>query len=148
MKKNLSIILSVLVVAFLAIQFVPVKRDNPQAVGDLDAPSEVKAIIKRSCYDCHSNETRWPWYSYVAPASWLVTSDVVNGRKHVNFSNWSTYSEKRRNKIKEHVVEETSEGEMPLPIYLQMHPDAKITPEELKVLSQWMKNTFGESGKE
>ena len=92
----------VLILAVIGIQFVPVNRMNPPVTGEIGAPEKVMAILHRSCYDCHSNKTVWPWYSYVAPISWLVADDVHEGRRHMNFSEWNTYNTKRRNhKIKE-----------------------------------------------
>ena len=80
----------------------PVDRENPPVTGDIGAPSEVDAILRTSCYDCHSNETVWPWYSYLAPASWLVAEDVEHGREHLNFSEWTSYeSGKRIHKLEE-----------------------------------------------
>src|SRR5438874_1058331 len=75
----------------VAIQLVPVERTNPSATKPIEAPAEVTAVLRRSCYDCHSNETRWPWYAYVAPVSWLVADDVKDGRAKLNFSSWGDY---------------------------------------------------------
>ena len=117
------------------IQLIPVERTNPAVVYDFDGPPDVKAILKRSCYDCHSNETQWPWYSRVAPASWLVTHHVDDGRKHLNFSEWEAW--KAMSWIRSEIVEETAEGEMPPKSYLRLHSDAKVTAEELTVLKDW-----------
>src|SRR5262245_51840129 len=109
------------------IQLWPVKRTNPPVTGELAAPPEVAAILHRSCYDCHSNETRWPWYAYVAPVSWLVTHDVEKGRSNLNFSEWSSMSPKRRSRAPEKMIDNIEKGDMPLPIYLRMHDDAKLS---------------------
>ena len=135
MKKILKVLLLALVPAFLIIQLVPVDRTNPPVVSDLDASIEVKSILKRSCYDCHSNETRWPWYSYVAPVSWLVSHDVKEGREELNFSEWGRYASDAE--MKEEIVEEIIEGEMPLPIYLVTHSNGSVTEQELEVLKKW-----------
>jgi hypothetical protein len=126
---------------FLAIQLIPVDRSNPPVVVDFEAPVEVKSILKRSCYDCHSNEVDWPWYSYVAPVSWLVAYDVKEGREELNFSEWNQYSGDPE--MKEEIVEEVAEGEMPIPIYLAMHPGAAISESELARLKQWVKYAEG-----
>ena len=131
--------------AFIAIQFKPVDRSNPPITMDIAAPPAVDAILRQSCYDCHSNETRWPWYSYVAPVSWLVTKDVHDGRKHFNFSTWDDYDPEDRIDIIDEMYEEAEEGEMPLPIYLKMHSDAKLTPEDLQILNQWANGALGET---
>lgn len=133
LKKLLYILLGLL----LAIQLVPVNRENPPVAADLEAPLEVKAILKRSCYDCHSNETHWPWYSYVQPVAWLVAHDVEEGREHLNFSNWGQFSADKRSSKSEECVEEIEEGEMPMSIYTRMHPGAKVSPEDLAVLKRW-----------
>jgi hypothetical protein len=83
--KARTAVFSLLALGIL-IQLIPIRRDNPPATGSVAAPPEVMSILRRSCYDCHSNETIWPWYSRVAPVSWLVARDVHEGRRHVNFS--------------------------------------------------------------
>lgn len=135
MKKSIQYSLTALIAIFLGIQLIPVDRSNPPVVSDLEAPIEVKTILKRSCYDCHSNEVKWPWYSYLAPVSWLVSHDVKEGREELNFSEWSNYSGDA--KKKEKIIEEISEGEMPLPIYLITHPEASVSKQELEILKQW-----------
>lgn len=124
-----------LVILVIGIQFIPVKRTNPAVISDFDGPAEVKAILQRSCYDCHSHETEWPWYSYVAPASWVVTHDVKEGREHLNFSNWAPLKDMVW--IHQVICREVAEGEMPLKAYLIAHPEAKISAEELAVLKAW-----------
>ena len=124
-----------LVILVIGIQFIPVKRTNPAVVYDFDGPPEVKAILKRSCYDCHSHETAWPWYSRVAPASWVVAHDVKEGREHLNFSNWEPLKEIVW--IHQEICREVAEGEMPLKAYLIAHPAAEISSEELSILKTW-----------
>ncbi|MDP6478729.1 MAG: heme-binding domain-containing protein [Phycisphaerales bacterium] len=137
LKKILAWCGGGLVVVGTGIQFVPVKRTNPPVTETIAAPPEVMAILRRSCFDCHSNETIWPWYAYVAPASWLVVSDVDTGREELNFSEWDAYNAQRRaHKIKE-CGEEVAEGEMPLWIYLPTHPEARLTPEDVDAIVDW-----------
>ena len=130
--KRISIALVSIVVGM---QLIPVKRTNPAVVSDFSGPSEVKAILKRSCYDCHSYETEWPWYSYVAPVSWIVAHDVKEGREHLNFSNWAPLKDIVW--IHQKICEEVSEDEMPLKAYLIAHPEAEISSEERAVLKAW-----------
>jgi len=118
-------------------QLVPVDRDNPPVTMDVVAPSEVKAVLRQSCYDCHSNETNWLWHSYVAPVSWLVAKDVREGREHLNFSTWDRYDAAERTDIACDAYEVSAEGEMPIPIYLITHRDAALTPEDLQILRAW-----------
>ena len=107
--------------------------------GEIKVSPEVNAVLRRSCYDCHSNETVWPWYSQIAPVSWLVARDVNDGRKHLNFSVWESYDEKRKAKKLTEIGEEVGEGEMPMAIYLPAHPDAKLSEAEKTLLVEWAK---------
>ncbi len=117
----------------------PVERSNPPITGDLEAPAEVHAILKRSCYDCHSNETFWPWYSYVAPVSWLLAYDVKEGRKELNFSIWKTMEAKRQEKKLRECRDQIEEGEMPLGIYLWMHSEATLSEQDHNTLNNWFR---------
>ncbi len=137
MKNIKRTSLIVIVLFFAAIQLVPVSRSNPPVETEVPAPDEVKTVLKRACYDCHSNEVKWPWYSYVAPASWLVAYDVKEARKELNFSTWNRYdTEKRSKKIKE-IWEEVSEGEMPLWQYTLIHSDARLSQTDLALIQSW-----------
>ena len=133
LKRILLIVLGVLIV----IQFVPVSRTNPTVSGDIQAAADFKALLHRSCYDCHSNETRWPWYSHVAPASWLVINDVHGGRKHLNFSKWQEYSAADRGHFVEAVIDHVTHGEMPLRQYLLLHRDARLSQADIAMFKQW-----------
>jgi len=125
------------VLILIAIQFIPVNKTNPPVTADLDAPQDVKFILKRSCYDCHSNETKWIWYSNVAPVSWLVASDVEEGREHLNFSEWGNLTRQKIARKKEHIWEEVKEGGMPLSKYLWMHSDAKLSQKDKDIIHEW-----------
>jgi len=129
----------VLVVVFLGLQLVPVDRHNPPVVADIVAPDEVKGILKRACYDCHSNETRWPWYSYIAPGSWLMARDVEEGRNAVNFSEWGDYFDETDTAFmfQDECWDEIESGEMPLWFYLPLHPEAKLNDEDIATLKRW-----------
>jgi len=135
MKLALIIVLTI----FILIQFIPIERDNPVSdpSSEIELQGEVKMIVQTSCYDCHSNNTTWPWYSYVAPVSWLVTYDVHEAREELNFSMWNTYSQKRMNRKFQEIVEEIEEEEMPLPIYLLTHSKADIDQAQRTVLINW-----------
>lgn len=136
-KKVASVIGAAALMAFAGIQFVPVARANPPITADFAGPENVKAILDTSCYDCHSNATKWPWYSYVAPVSWLVARDVREGREHLNFSAWESMAQGEKAEAIEEIVEETSEGGMPMPIYLVIHPGARISDDKLGILRAW-----------
>lgn len=131
-------------VILVVIQFIPVERDNPPVTQEIDAPADVVTILETSCYDCHSNKTEWPWYSYVAPVSFLVAGDVHDGRKRVNFSEWDKYDEKKRAKKMEAMVEAIEEGGMPLPKYFITHPDAEMDSKKIKTLKDWVVSSSSE----
>jgi len=130
----------ILVVIAILLQLVQVERTNPPVTGEIEAPEQVMVILRRSCYDCHSNETAWPWYSYVAPMSWLVTDDVHEGRRHMNFSHWADYNTKQKNHKTKLIGKLVQEGEMPLWFYLPLHPDAQLLPEDVEILVAWSKS--------
>jgi hypothetical protein len=94
-------------------------------------------VFRTACYDCHSNETRWPWYGYVAPVSWLVAHDVRDGREELNFSEWSLLLDEDAEELREEIWEEVEEGEMPLRKYRWMHSDARLSEEQRRVLREW-----------
>jgi len=126
-----------LAVAFVLAQLVPVPRTNPPVEEEVDAPPEARAVLERSCYDCHSHETRWPWYARVAPASWLLAYDVSEAREHLNFSTWGRYDAKERKENLEAIAEMVEGGEMPLWYYLPLHPDARLSPGDVAALRAW-----------
>jgi len=138
LRKWLGGFVLVVALALVAIQFVPVERTNPPARGETpSAPPEVASVLRKACFDCHSNETRWPWYSRVAPVSWLVADDVREGRKHLNFSEWSLLDRSSREGALREIHEMVEEGEMPLAIYRLAHPEARLTDEEKAALLRW-----------
>jgi hypothetical protein len=124
-------------VAFLVIQLVPVPRENPPVDGEVPADPEVRAILERSCYDCHSHQVTWPWYGYVAPISWLLAYDVSHAREHLNFSTWNAYDAEERRKKLEEAWEEVEEGEMPLFFYVWLHPEAALDERDRAALRTW-----------
>lgn len=139
MKKKLKLIFIIIAAVFILIQLIPVNRSNPvfDNTSEIKAPQEVISILKTSCYDCHSNETVWPAYSYIAPMSFLISNHVQEGRKELNFSEWSSYTiEKQRKKLEE-IQEEVSEDKMPMPVYLLLHGDAELTVQQKMILQKW-----------
>lgn len=134
------LIAAVIVFGFLSVIF-PIERTNPPVTGEIKAPEEVMAILRRSCYDCHSNETQWPWYSYVAPASWLVEKDVRDGRRHMNFSEWSSHSSKEKNHQRKKCGKLVKQGEMPLWFYVALHPKAELLDKDIETLILWSIDT-------
>jgi hypothetical protein len=137
MGRVIKVILVLILLVLVVIQFVDVNRTNPPVTGDINAPLQVKEILKKSCYDCHSNETKWPWYSYVAPVSWLVANDVEQGRKHLNFSEWGKYSSRKKEESKKEIWEEVRDDKMPMGIYTVMYPASKLDITQKNIIKNW-----------
>jgi hypothetical protein len=121
----------------MAAQFVPVQLENPRVSEWVEAPREIRAAIERSCVDCHSYETQWPWYSHIAPASWLVAHDVREGRYALNFSAWDEYDEDEKIDLLERVGEEVRANRMPPWYYVALHPEASTDEEMIELLMSW-----------
>ena len=124
-------------VVFLAFQLVPIDRENPPVETEVSAPPEVRQVLERACYDCHSNESQWPWYGYVAPASWLVAYDIEEAREHMNFSTWNRYDREEQLHLIEEVWEEVDEGEMPPFFYTPLHSHANLDANDRDLLRAW-----------
>jgi RNA polymerase subunit RPABC4/transcription elongation factor Spt4 len=141
-----SIGLTVLVL-WLACQLVPANRRNPgfdqskTIYATENVPPAVKSVLERSCRNCHSNETSWPWYSYVAPASWVIAHDVHQARKAMNFSEWGSYAAKRKEEKLEDICEQLTNGDMPDPKYALFHRSARTTQEERVAVCQWTEDS-------
>ncbi len=130
-------------VAVLAgIQFVPAQRTNPPSHGKLLAPPRIDEVLKRACYDCHSNESHWPWYSHVAPLSWLIVRDVDLGRKEINFSEWRSYYPATRRRKLEWMGRAVREENMPPWPYRLMHPGARLTNADRAALERWVESVL------
>ena len=112
--------------------------ENPEDIlVNNEVPAEVKEILRTSCYDCHSNETVYPWYSYVAPVSYLVADDTRHGRQDLNFSTWESLDKIEKAEMLHEIAEEVEEGEMPLEIYTVTHGDAKLSKEQRELIEDW-----------
>jgi len=136
-------------VAFIAIQFVPVSRSNPPVQGDFRGSTEVVSVLRRACYDCHSNQTVWPWYSRVAPVSWVIAHDVTEGRAELNFSTWDQLSTEKQAKAMKESWKEVAEGEMPTWYYVVLHPEARLSANDQSVLQAWSGSpAAGEKGED
>ncbi len=142
MKKNkLAFLIGALMVV---IQFFQPDRSTPPFDASQDfltlmaPPAEVSDMVRVACYDCHSYQTQWPWYSYFQPVGWLVGRHVREGRAHLNLSEWGNMSEEDRAEMLEEMAEEVSEGEMPLKAYALMHPKANLSEAQRAALSNWL----------
>jgi Haem-binding domain len=129
----LSLVIATVGVVFLLLQLMRPELKNPPVTAELQAPPDVKHILKNSCYNCHSNETQMPWFDKIVPAYWLVTRDVNMARKHLNFSEIGT-KQALTKVILYQSVYEIQLGKMPPPSYKLLHPRAVITPEQLAIL--------------
>lgn len=134
-----------LLILIVLMQLIKVDRSNPPLQMHKDfitltqAPKQINLLLKKSCYDCHSNETHYPWYFSVAPISWWAKDHVNDGRRHLNFSTWADYpSEKKEHKLDE-CYTEIAEGEMPLTSYTLAHPKAVLSHEQKTMLMEWLK---------
>ena len=148
-RKTLKAFVLVLGLLFLAIQLVRPSRSNPP----VDPAREFSAIhtttpavsslLQRSCGDCHSSKTAWPWYSNVAPASWVVAHDVNDGRDALNLSEWGAYTLEKQQKLTGKMCEEVKDREMPLSQYTFVHPDARLTASDVQTLCSWSREIAG-----
>jgi hypothetical protein len=127
----------------LAIQMIRPARTNPptEPSGTLAAsmavPAATMAVLERSCRDCHSNDTRWPWYSNVAPLSWMLIDHVNSGRRHFNYSEWGRYTPDKSRKLLHDICEETRKGSMPVGSYTLLHHDARLSAADVQTLCTW-----------
>jgi hypothetical protein len=143
MKKTLKIIVIVLVAGFAAIQFVRPDMTNPPVIeaetlaASTALPDDVKNILARSCADCHSQTTNYPWYSYIQPSAWFLADHIAEGRRELNFSIWNTYAPDRKRRKLDEICEQVRSREMPLPSYLWLHGEARLTDAEIRVLCEW-----------
>jgi Haem-binding domain len=142
LKKLTRVAALALSVLLLAAQLVPLKRTNPPSIGTLAAPPQIDVTLKRACYDCHSNQTRWPWYSRVAPLSWLIVHEVTLGRKEANFSEWGSYYPATRRRKLEWIGRSLHEEKMPPWPYRLLHPGASLTEADRQALEQWIQSAL------
>ena len=140
MIKNIAWLL---LVVLIIIQFISIDKTNPPVNPSQDfltisqPPQEMARLIKDACYDCHSNTTKFPWYTNIQPVAWWVKNHIENGRKELNFSTWATYKNSKKIHKLEECAELTEATEMPLLSYILMHPEAKISEEERAAMVKW-----------
>lgn len=138
-KKIILLLFALIAIA----QFIRPAKNVSAAVGPNDisakypVPADVSALLKRACYDCHSNNTNYPWYAEVQPAGWWLASHVNDGKRHLNFSEFAAYTPKRAKTKAGEIVDEVEEKKMPLKSYTWMHPEARLTVEEIKLIIAW-----------
>jgi hypothetical protein len=143
MLKALKLAAVAVALLFAGAQFVRPARTNPPVVPGrpleerVAVPPEVAEVLARSCADCHSNRTAWPWYSHVAPASWFVAEHVEEGRRELNFSDWSRYTPRESADVLRRVCHLARVGRMPLDSYTLLHPRARLSPRDIQTLCDW-----------
>ena len=125
-------------IGFIAMQFKTIERTNPDPKGTQGVTPKVDAILRRSCYDCHSYETRWPWYGYVAPISWGLAYTISDARSEFNLSDWKAYRPDKRRSLLRDALEMIDEEAMPPWEYLLMHGEARLSESERKILRDWI----------
>ena len=131
------------VILFVIAQFIRPAKTNPaidQSMAlesHVQVDSKVAAILDRSCADCHSNKTRWPWYSNVAPVSWFVIDHVHEGRGNLNFSEWGTYDKEQQTDLLREICGEVKRGNMPLSSYTPLHPGSKLSGDDVGAICGW-----------
>ena len=138
-RQVLRIVAVAAVAVGVGIQFIPVNDigTNPPNRFKIDAAPEVAAVLRRACYDCHSNETQWPIYSRIAPGSWLMARDVHRGRNHLNFSEWGSVDEEERQDDLESCWDQVQSGQMPPRVYLPLHPSARLSDADKALLRSY-----------
>lgn len=134
MKRTLIIIF----VVFALMQIIQTEQINPKIDKkyEISTSSNIKNLLKKSCYDCHSSDTKWPFYSKIAPFSWVISNHVENGRKALDFSSWEQYTQEEKNK-KLKAIYRTVYGSMPLASYLAFHDEAKLSKEQREEIRKW-----------
>lgn len=124
-------------VIFLGIQFIPVERTNPPVETTRVGSEPVMKVFRNACFNCHSNETEWPWYGKVAPFSWLITRDVKAGRAALNFSTWNRIPLSQQDEMRVKIWNSIKFGDMPPPLYTLGHPEAPVTTDHHARLKDW-----------
>lgn len=146
-KKIIFAILLLILIVFITIQFIqPVRNTSGQLLpADISniykIPQDVSALIKNSCYDCHSNNTVYPWYSNIQPVGWLLETDIKNGKAKLNFSEFGSLSSRRQISKLRNIEKRIKDGTMPIKVYQIMHPNAQLNDEEKQLLSDWIQIT-------
>lgn len=144
MSATSKILLGLLII-FIAIQFIkPTRNINPPTqqgsiISYVNVPEDVHSILKRACYDCHSNNTKYPWYADIQPVAWYLAHHVNEGKEKLNFDEFASYSAKKQDHKLEEVVETVEEGEMPISSYTFIHKEAKLSEQEKAQLIDWAK---------
>lgn len=142
--KVVKMVSIVFVVVFVGIQFVPTSRNESDLVLETDirtlyeVPEKVGSIFKTSCYDCHSNNTKYPWYNKIQPAGWFLERHIQKGKDELNFNEFGTYSSRRQKSKLKSIGSQIADGEMPLSSYTLIHGEAKLSESDKKIVITWV----------
>ncbi|AOR25632.1 heme-binding domain-containing protein [Flavobacteriaceae bacterium] len=144
--KIVKIIALILLVGFVGIQFVPTDLNQSDTVPKTDfllvnnTQENISALLQESCYDCHSNNTEYPWYNKVQPVAWFLEDHINEGKEELNFNEWDAYSNRRKNSKLKSIISQVKDDEMPLASYTLIHKDAKLSNSEKTLIIDYMKN--------
>ena len=142
--KILKIILLILLIVFVGIQFIPTKRNQSESVPITDfmtvntVPQNVSNALKTSCYDCHSNNTSYPWYNKVQPVAWILENHIEEGKAELNFSEWDNYSKRRKKSKLKSIISQIEDDKMPLKSYTLIHKNANLSNNQKKEIIDWI----------
>ncbi len=142
--KAVRAIFWIALIAFVVIQFIPIKRNDHAAIYTSDfmvvnkVPSRIGQKIRTACYDCHSNNTKYPWYSHIQPIAWILADHIKEGKAELNFNEWGDYSGRRKNSKLRSIISQIEDDEMPLDSYTIIHTDAKLSEEEKTEIIKYM----------
>lgn len=143
--KIAKILILVLLVAFVGMQFVPTYRNLTSVIPTTDfalvnkIPKTIQEKIQTSCYDCHSNNTDYPWYSKIQPVAWYLENHIIDGKKQLNFNDWGKYSDRKKQSKLKFIINQINDGEMPLPSYTLIHNDAILSKSEKKLVIDYLR---------
>lgn len=144
MKKHIKKVVVGLILIFIGMQFFPVTYNKDDAVLESDfiktykPPVQIQSILKTSCYDCHSNNTRYPWYSNIQPGGWFMEGHINDGKKELNFSTFGNYSKRRQKSKLKAIINQIKDGEMPLWSYTLIHRNATLSKDDKQILTDWL----------
>ncbi|GGD13159.1 heme-binding domain-containing protein [Hyunsoonleella pacifica] len=144
--KITKIIALILLIGFVGIQFVPTDLNQSDIVPKTDfllvnnTPENISTLLQESCYDCHSNNTQYPWYNKVQPAAWFLENHIKDGKEELNFNEWDAYSNRRKNSKLKSIINQVKDDEMPLASYTLIHKDARLSKSEKTLIIDYVKN--------
>jgi hypothetical protein len=144
MKKHIKKIVFGLILVLIAVQFVPVSYNQSETVLDSDflktyqVPEQIENILKTSCYDCHSNNTNYPWYGKIQPGAWFMENHIQEGKSELNFNEWANYSDRRKKSKLKSIISQIKNDKMPIFSYTLIHRNAKLSEKEKITITEWL----------